>query len=1208
MFQKAPNKRNAPSRPTPSKREPISPNRVSPARHRGSLLILCVTVLVIIALVGIAYLQRVRTDQFATDRHERAYVNHVIQGILNDVTDTLKKDVDDNWNDNHLLYDYPWTVPNTYNAKADTEYTGSNQAPQYGHDINGYADNVGPEDDRWLASTAPVWYPGGAGEYRWLHLSNLTGVWLDLPVKDGPTVPIERLIHFSSGQIGQADRSDTDLAIVGNIANGLSYAPSSNYQKRGADADGDGILDSRWQWVPSDVRTIGGRKFVMAIRIVDLNAMLNVNTATTLFDNGGNTSSVPMVARGYNPSWVDLSRLMSRVSSVPTGGQPIMSNGTRWREELASLLNFRMDRPYSLGEISSKYDNNLSSIFYTTDDVAEVWSEQASIYGNTDRNYVIDTEMELRRFGGVNDNTITSVLEVEMGRPYSITSVEQYSRALRQNDNVISYLGGPENGYKDVVDPAGSMTSDKQRISRWFYGDDGTPIDYSDNIPVKNRLFPAIRHFITTQSGSGQYAPILQPLDPNDNFSGRFKVDLRNEWDKTDKIIRYLKPVLKRTRETTAGYYAGLSFAEIDDLAVEYALAIKDYSDDDNEPGYMDLPSGGRAYGLEKLPFLREVYTQALYTDVDLEDAGGLRAGDAGYAGPDLFNDHWVYKNAPNDTRAMVIELGNPFSHRIRAADLDGRVRIVVQHGSETSTFEFGSTDQASPMDPTNIEARVDTGTGNDEDILIVYSPPDDPVDDDSGSHDGSDLPNDLGFASSGASLLELVGGKLKFDVGNQTDPIEIELQVLTDDGTWVAYDRMTTDPDMGLPAEVPHPPDAASRPRHAQASFARRSEKIKYVVEDGVGSDIVGIRDDMQATATYSSTIDELGSDSKGVPDIDVHPNDPDFFENLQLPLPDRPMNSLAEVAQLHMFGFTNTETFSERMAGNRAPVLKTAEHFLLINPRDVDYDTTNVYGVPHAAMLMDVFTVVSPIDDGQDNDNDDGNNQTNNGVDSKYELFTPGLINVNTAPMHILAMGSPMGEDLDDTEAYMRSIVAYRDEPLRQGLRAAGQHGNYWTATAGLTVANIRTPDTGIHLKNFPANERLYVPGITSLGELLYINPDTTTLDGNNNALRYGEDTNPALPAPMDMYPDPNESNKSKIDQGDDNEQLLARFGMLSQSFTVRSDRFAVYCVVRGYDDKKFNKPPKEVARFIAIIDRGIMEDDKEDEPRVIGFVRLQ
>lgn len=1219
MSQSIDAKRNTRTQPTLTKH---GPHR-SPARRRGSLLILCVTVLVIIALVGIAYLQRVRMDQFATERHERSYVNLVINGILGEVSTQMKDDVEENRTDGHFLYDYPWTHPDNYEYMATKEYPTPASLT-----VNGYASGAAAEDDRWLASSAPVWHDVDA-EYRWLHLSNITGVWVDLPEEGSNlTTPEEHWILFTPSEMGEVDKSDTDLALSTNALRGLAGNFPGNYQVRGADADADGIIDSRWQWAPESVRSLGGRKYVMAIRIVDLNSMLNVTTATSLTSTGA--LNAPDVARGYNPAWVDLSRLLGRVPSE-------FVNGSNWRRELSSLMNFRLQKLMDLNRLSASYPDDLLALLPASE-VQRIWEEQGSIYGNTDRNYLVDTEMELRRFGGLNDRSETSVLETEMGNQYPPSNITQYSKALRQHVNISDDGGtiGPENSYRDVVyNLPNQPANTNQAIARWFYGDDGgMPDADADSLRVADREFPAIRHMLTSVSGAAIYAPILV----NDTIgafpsSSKTKFELHRDWDgpaavvdpQVDKLIDQLRQVFQRNRAgggPGGPFYLGMTDTEIEDMIVEYGIAIKDYSDLDITPTSRALPSGGTAYGLEKLPFLREVYVQALYADTDVLD-GPLAPGDVGYVGPDGLNDTWVYDESVTggDTRAMAIELGNPFAHRIHGIDpntgdtvaqgLENNVEIrVYQGGNQIGFWPFG------PSTP-DIDARNDSG---DEDTLIIYSPPIDKLNESlTAATTGSDMPGELNFPA-GAKVLELPAGTLtsnlasKFTPGS-TDRVEVELWVITPDGPR-QYDRIVLDSSASLPASVAHTADASTDHQFAQASSARDSRLIHYVVDDGPTSTDSNL-DIPQSPGALSAGVDRFGNDIKGFL-IDTYSGDPlfdpTFFDRLQLPLSDLPMNSLAEVAQMHMFGFTNNQTFSARMSAKLTqPGLRRVEHFLLVDPREVEYDViASPFGIPHAALLMDLFTAVGPAHDKKDNDNNDGDNILTTSADGVQEIFVPGLVNVNTAPIHLLTLGSPMGENLDEAEKLMRTIVAYRDEPLRgPRQRGAQQHLNYWSVgEAGFDVSLIR--ENAIwpaHLTNFSdvgSAARLNRPGIASLGELMYLNPGAT-LDSRNNMLRYGLDTLPTVPTLMDMYPDPSENTASFVNQGDDNEQLLARFGMLSQAYTVRSDRFAVYCVVRGYDDEKFDRPPVETARFIAIIDRGIMKNSS-DQPRVIGFVRLQ
>ena len=475
-------------------------------------------------------------------------------------------------------------------------------------------------------------------------------------------------------------------------------------------------------------------------------------------------------------------------------------------------------------------------------------------------------------------------------------------------------------------------------------------------------------------------------------------------------------------------------------------------------------------------------------------------------------------------------------------------------------------------------------------------------------------MPGDLNFDSTKA--VQLLDDKLTASFTPGGGDIVIELYVKTDLGTFVKYDQMELDPGASLQTRIDHSSDLSATARHQfyQASSARDSEDINFIVDDGIGGADLVTNPPNASSWSYSSSVDRFGDDNKGT-GIAVVANF-DFYRQLQLHLTDEPMRSVTELGMMHMFGFTDTEHFSRRMSANTGP--PENEHFLLIDPKNrLIYDVVETYGVPHAALLMDLFTTVSPRGDNRDNDNDDGNNELDAdlaSIDNDEELLVPGTINVNTAPMHLMTLASPLGESLDEVEKLMRTIVAYRDEPLRGArLRPGNDHGAYWSnGTAGFNVQTIRNNAINVdyHIPGFDTTgTRLNQPGIASLGELLYLNPG----NADNDMLRYGIDGTNGLPGGnggMDMHPDPDEADANSPTVPDDNEQRLARFGMLSQAYTVRSDRFVIYGVVRGYDNQNLTGSPAETARFIAIIDRGAMYDSDADidKPRVIGFERLQ
>ncbi len=1173
-------------------------------RSAGSLLILIVTVLVIIALVGIAFLQRVRLDQAATARHERDYIDQVISGILSEISGQMTEDVFDNATNGRELYDYPWTKDV---REMDAFFIDGSKVPGR---VNGAGkldsgDYISThEDDRWLASTAPI-YKSAAQPYRWLHLTNLTGIWLDLPAfGSGNTTPVERPID---GGPGNPEDSDTDIwvtdrAFTGNSSS-LAYIPN-NYEQRGVDTDLDGILDAQWQWAPRSVRQIAGREYVMAVRIVDLSAMLNVNTAVVGTANGFSpfsNATKPNVMRGYDPTGIDLSRLAKRVNygnnSLINYSQPTLTSfGGNALLELQDLFD---RRSLQNSASSPPLIPGSPALPLTATQARRLWDRQASIYGNFDRNYQSDSEFDLRKQAGVNDFYVNSPLETDM------------PKLMRQAANFDSGIWGIEASYEDVVGTTGSFES---KISKWFYGTNPSNLTdtNTDAFDVNRRYFRGIRHMLTTASGTGIFSSKysgggsaigIRRFALNRDFNG----ELTDGDPTTETNLREQIDAAFKLGLTPPDYYLGGvgSLANLNQLIDEYVAAIINYSDEDTVPqGYN--AGGTTYYGLEKLPFLREVYVQALYADRDIDDGTGNPGSDGLY-------DTWEYFEADvgGDTRAMVIELGNPFSHRIHGIDpnptdlntegLEDQVEIrVVEVGSGTlvGSWLFG------PGTP-DIEARNDSG---DEDTLLVFSPPVDALDNTGAAGGpGTDMVTELNFPA-GARTLELAPGTLtqNFSPGNGRT-LEVQLWVDTPDG-FVMYDKLTMHPDASLPTPIIKPTATAAPPVHqfAQASSARDSRGIRFVVDDGPASTDLenAIPNESTPVTAISADIDRFGQDDKSpaarVADYGgIYAN---FYNELQLPMADRPMRSLAELAWVHMFGFTNTQTFSERMSAIGPSGFNANRHFLLINPQDPDYDVLPSLGVPHAAVLMDIFTTVGPANDNRDNNNDDGDDTISTGFDEpfsttddlKYEQFVPGTINVNTATLPVLTLGSPLAESIDDIEALMRLIIAYRDQPTKQ---AAGYTDVLAPLTTDLNLRQSITTTTGVDRAN---------PGIASIGELLFLDRGTFGVDSPFDIQRYANDADPALPDLVDLYPDPDENGSNAIDQGDDNEQRLARFQMLSQALSARSDTYVAYVVVRGYDQNNFNGLPVESAQFIAIFNRGSMEDKNDSVD--IKFLRLQ
>jgi len=153
-----------------------------------------------------------------------------------------------------------------------------------------YYDYPGPAD-RWLASLEPIERPAGSQNYYWPRISDvdvneITAAWWL--------------------------RAEIEPDYDPNIA---ELAP--------ADADGDGVSDSRWIKLPN-ITTDKGKPIYAAIRIVDHGAMINVNTAYIFDPNNSDGSSQTQIdlfglsKRGVGNTLNDLDEMRGINPLAPT--------------------------------------------------------------------------------------------------------------------------------------------------------------------------------------------------------------------------------------------------------------------------------------------------------------------------------------------------------------------------------------------------------------------------------------------------------------------------------------------------------------------------------------------------------------------------------------------------------------------------------------------------------------------------------------------------------------------------------------------------------------------------------------------------------------------------------------------------------------------------------------------------------------------------
>ncbi len=181
----------------------------------GSALILTVVLTSLLAVIGVLFVMVARVDKMATSAiSENRELNFAVETVVAKISQELASDV------------------------PRTDANGIVLAEYYDYpDIS----------DIWLANLEP-YESEKDGNYYWRQISDL-------------------YYTLDSNALDLQAEVVPDYQDPGILAEGLQ-----------ADADGDGVADSRWVIIP-DMQSNKGKPIYAAIRIIDNGAMLNINTA-----------------------------------------------------------------------------------------------------------------------------------------------------------------------------------------------------------------------------------------------------------------------------------------------------------------------------------------------------------------------------------------------------------------------------------------------------------------------------------------------------------------------------------------------------------------------------------------------------------------------------------------------------------------------------------------------------------------------------------------------------------------------------------------------------------------------------------------------------------------------------------------------------------------------------------------------------------------
>lgn len=309
--------------------------RVRAARP-GSVLILVVALLVLMALIGTAFISTSQTDRYASNQNQyNTQVDMLVDGVVAACLDQIERDV--------LV-----PSPTTGGAKvfrADTDPVppsgvvgGYNNTTGVGITMNGVSMNP---SSSFLADRLPS-VPAGTSTAVWLHIS------------DNPMAQ-QNVAHFGTPQnSGQGysmrySARPTFVSITDSSGVSRNYpalAVPADPQTGGgagtylaADTDGDGIADAGLFGLP--VSQINGVTYFAAVRIIDNASAINASVA--LKQNTEFTDAPHLAGNNFNTN-IDLMGALG------------MGNPATAQQELNQVLAYR-----TLGKIGDSTSTTIAS-------------------------------------------------------------------------------------------------------------------------------------------------------------------------------------------------------------------------------------------------------------------------------------------------------------------------------------------------------------------------------------------------------------------------------------------------------------------------------------------------------------------------------------------------------------------------------------------------------------------------------------------------------------------------------------------------------------------------------------------------------------------------------------------------------------------------------------------------------------------------------
>ncbi len=261
------------------------------ARRKGSALILTMILTMLLAVIGVTFLMVSRVDEAVTSNiSEEKQLKSAVDNVIGLIS-------------RELVLDTPGVAGQEY-----YDYPG--------------------DKDQWLASIEPYTTDSHADETNtyWSQISDVTG-YLRREGINTQSVTVNPKTYSSDPTYKdlysrKVIKEYPRLWIDGNgkLDHGHVLGVNS-FVGQFADADGDGIADSKWIELDG-VKTDKGEPIYAAIRIIDNCGMVNVNTAIAC----DSEAKFPKMVDGSSLTQVDLAGLVGRADNAQTAKDVLEDN------------------------------------------------------------------------------------------------------------------------------------------------------------------------------------------------------------------------------------------------------------------------------------------------------------------------------------------------------------------------------------------------------------------------------------------------------------------------------------------------------------------------------------------------------------------------------------------------------------------------------------------------------------------------------------------------------------------------------------------------------------------------------------------------------------------------------------------------------------------------------------------------------------------